>query len=800
MLTVNRIIESTNRRSCKARLNALQSGCSISLSLLAVTWVIVFMAAATPVRAEWVTNRFGFAGKEIFPIDHQIGHLRSADLDCDGLTDLIVVNNSRSKINLLYNQTGKDPQSAEARLGSKRQINELPPDARFRIDSISSEKRISSLALADLNDDGRPDIAYYGEPKELVVQYNDGANTWSPPKRWPIEDGLLNPNALVPGDLNGDGRTDLLLLAENHIYWLAQNENHLLAEPEKIPYSGAVQAVQVLDIQGDGRDDLLVVNWDNPNPFRFRLQTDAGQLGPEIHFPLPAIRSYWADDLDHDRQTEVITIAQRSGRAQISNFAKRPADPLSGDWLRGQFEVLPLAKTSKARRGVTWADVTGDQLVDLLVAEPESGQLSLFAQQPDGTLGAPKMFPSLTGISDIIVEDWDRDGQPEIFLLSLDERQIGVTRFDSNQRIAFPDTLALNGRPLVMAIGEIDDSGKPALAIITEADNKRHLQVVNAEGAARKQALNENFKSNPRSMAIHDLNQDGRSDLVLLIPYENIKVLLQNPDQQFDEHDITPPGGTAGADQPWLTTMDVDGDGKRELLLAQKNFLRAVVLRHSAGAADEKSGWSFAVKEQINGVSSNSRIVGAAALQNGERGIPSIFLLDAERKSLTLSERDQAGVWQIIRNIPLPVTEFSMLQAVGLGQSAANSIAFVGNSSVAWMHLTGDIWELAELDSYESPIRNAFLHDVVSGDLNNDGRKDLVFLETAKSYVDVVTFESPHRLVPANRWQVFEERTFRARRAEASEPREALVADLNNDGKNDLALIVHDRIIVYPQE
>jgi hypothetical protein len=76
-----------------------------------------------------------------------------------------------------------------------------------------------------------------------------------------------------------------------------------------------------------------------------------------------------------------------------------------------------------------------------------------------------------------------------------------------------------------------------------------------------------------------------------------------------------------------------------------------------------------------------------------------------------------------------------------------------------------------------------------------------VFLETSRAYVDLVTFEAPHQLVPANRWQVFEERTFRQRRpVESPEPREALVIDLTGDGKADLAILVHDRILVYPQE
>src|SRR5258706_10645557 len=166
-------------------------------------------------HADSVTNRFGFTGPEIFPIDNGIEMLHSADLDGDGLNDLIVVNNSRSKITLLYNQTGKTNVVNHTGDDTKRELNELPPDARFRIESISSEKRISSLVVADLNGDGRPDIAYYGgDPKELVALYNHGANVWSAPKRWALEDGQLTPNALAVGDLNGDHRADLVLLGD----------------------------------------------------------------------------------------------------------------------------------------------------------------------------------------------------------------------------------------------------------------------------------------------------------------------------------------------------------------------------------------------------------------------------------------------------------------------------------------------------------------------------------------------------------------------------------------------------------
>jgi hypothetical protein len=336
--------------------------------------------------------------------------------------------------------------------------------------------------------------------------------------------------------------------------------------------------------------------------------------------------------------------------------------------------------------------------------------------------------------------------------------------------------------------------------VILDQDGKRTLATRTADGKTRTQKLSAEFKANPASMTLFDANQDGLADLVVLIPYEKIKVLIQTTNNSFDEEDVVPPGGNS--EQPWLSAADVDGDGKEELLLAQKNFIRAVVLQRESGDAtnDAKPGWTFHVKEQINGASSSSRIVGAAPLRNGTNAVPSLFLLDSEPKALTLCERDGAGVWQVVRNLPLPVTDFTRLAPVGLGDTNANSLAFLGVNAAGTMVLRGEVWELAELDGYETPIQDGFLRDVISGDLTHNGRKDLVFLETAKNYLDLVSFVPPHKLVAGNRWQVFEERTFRSRRNDDYEPREALVADVTGRGKNDLIVLVHDRILVYPQE
>ena len=760
--------------------------------------VVVLFASVALVRAAGDAVSFGFSGPETFPIDPQISSLHAADMDGDGLMDLIVVNNSHARINILFNQTGKTNLALATRASGKLEQNELPPDARFRIDSVASEKRIAALAVTDMNHDGRPDLIYYGEPKELVVQYNLGTNGWSAAKRWPIEDGVLSPNALATGDLNGDGLPDVLLLGENAIYFLAQQKDGTLAEPEQIPFSGLVRSVQILDVNGDGREDLMLVNWDTPNPFRFRLQDQAGHLGPEMHFAMSPVRSYWADDLDGDHRTELMTIAQNSGRAQIANFTLAPAEKLSGNFAAGQFQIQPLAKTTKARRGTAWADVNGDGLADLLVAEPESGQLTVNLQQKDGSFAAGKTFSTLTGVGEIAVADWEGQGSRTIFLLSGEERAIGLTHLDAQGKMAFPTMLPLEGKPLAMAVGRVGTNGRSTLAVILDQDGKRVLLTRTADGKARTQKLAESFKSNPASMAWHDVNQDGQPDLVVLTPYEKIKMLLARPGQDFEEVDVQAPGGAL--EQPWLARADVDGDGLIELLLPQKNFLRSVVLKQDNNTDTTNRTWSFVVKDQINGAANNSRLIGAAALPNGRGAVPSLFLLDAEKKAATLCERDTNGVWQVMRNIALPYTDFSALQPLALGTEKSSAVGFIGLNAVAWLPLSGEAWQITELDGYETSIKDGHLNDVVSGDLNQDGRKDLVFLETARNYLDLVILDKNRKLVPANRWPVFEERSFRGRRGETMEPREALIADFTGDGKNDLAIIVHDRILVYPQE
>lgn len=739
---------------------------------------------------------FGFSGKEVFPIDPQIRQLRPADLDGDGLLDIALFNPVRARIALLYNRTGRANVLSEISVEDAFGINELPPDARFEIKSLPAEISIASFDVADVNDDGRPDIMYYGEPKDLVIHYNAGGRKWENPVRIPIRDGQVNLNGLVHGDLDGDGRTDLMLLAENHFYLIAQDENNRLKEPVKVPFSGAVTGLQILDINSDDREDALLVNWNGSHPVAFRLQDDSGNLGPEIHFQMSPIRSYWADDMDSNGETEFTTISNLSGRAQVSVFLEREAERLSGEFSIGQFQTLPFNRVAKSARGVCWGDVDGDGRVDLLVAEPDNGQLTLFLQDAKGAFGSPQTFPTLSGVSHIEVADWDGDGGAEIFLLSAEENQVGVTRYEEGGRIPFPVFLKVGGKPLVMAAGVVRPGSPASLGVIVDVDNRRQFQIHSSDGERFTQELDAGFRSRPESLKLHDANQDGFEDFVVLIAYEQTKFLVQRKDEsEFHEINVAPPGGNSN--EPWMTTADVDGDGLEELVLAKKNFVRAVVLEQVGDSVEKDSGvWQLRVKDQINGAESESNIRGAAFFANGST--PAVFLFDSKFRQLTYCERNEAGVWQIVRNMEIPVEAIRELTPITLG-GGIPSVGAIGLNAVSWMALGGDVWHFEELAGYETAERNGRLLDMVTGDLNGDERRDVVFIEDLKHNIEIVEYDPVHGLKLALKWQVFEERTFRNRNNRQSEPREAFVGDFTNDGKDDLIILVHDRVVLYPQ-
>ena len=84
-------------------------------------------------------------------------------------------------------------------------------------------------------------------------------------------------------------------------------------------------------------------------------------------------------------------------------------------------------------------------------------------------------------------------------------------------------------------------------------------------------------------------------------------------------------------------------------------------------------------------------------------------------------------------------------------------------------------------------------------DFNQDGLTELIFLETSKHNLEIASIDKDGEIAMNQRWPVFESRTFRGQRQAVPEPREVLAQDFTGDGLKDLMLLVHDRVLLYPQ-
>ena len=99
-----------------------------------------------------------------------------------------------------------------------------------------------------------------------------------------------------------------------------------------------------------------------------------------------------------------------------------------------------------------------------------------------------------------------------------------------------------------------------------------------------------------------------------------------------------------------------------------------------------------------------------------------------------------------------------------------------------------------------SDDRRRVPHEIGVGDVNSDGYVDLISLDAGEQMADILSFSDREALHPMTSFQVFESKIFSAGEPREFEPRQALVADVNGDGSDDLLLLTHDRVLVYPQE
>ena len=117
-----------------------------------------------------------------------------------------------------------------------------------------------SLALADFNDDGKPDIAVLDRYANLVkIRMNNGEWFWTA-KEYPVG---FAPTSIVAGDFNGDGKIDLVVRGSSTIKVLYGNGDgsFTVGSPISVTSNSSGHGTMVTgDFNGDGLPDIAFVN------------------------------------------------------------------------------------------------------------------------------------------------------------------------------------------------------------------------------------------------------------------------------------------------------------------------------------------------------------------------------------------------------------------------------------------------------------------------------------------------------------------------------------------------------------
>jgi len=354
----------------------------------------------------------------------------------------------------------------------------------FKAASVYSSGGLTagSVAVGDLNRDGKPDLVVSDQGGQVGLLLGNGDGTFQTVKI--IESGLVFPWSVMVADLNGDGKLDVVVVdggscppqgCINHVHVLLGRGDGTFRTSHAYATGYQTHQVVAADVNGDGKPDLLVAN-----QCQEPACTSHGELGVLLgngDGTFAGVKTFDSgssitvalavSDLNHDGALDVALVNELGGVGVLLGNGN------------GTFQGAVIFNSgSVLSDAIAVADVDGDGTPDLItlvgcvsISNCNVGGVGVLLGNGNGTFQPATFYTTnAAGPSSVAVGDVNGDGKPDLMV--------------SHVCRAFCDT-----SPVVLLAGNGDGTFRKPLRFYSGGRNAEAIVLADVNGDAKLDAI-----------------------------------------------------------------------------------------------------------------------------------------------------------------------------------------------------------------------------------------------------------------------------------------------------------------------
>lgn len=265
---------------------------------------------------------------------------------------------------------------------------------------------------------------------------------------------------------------------------------------------GLMADLEKSDFNGDGFTDLVVVA-QNVNVVKVLLGDGAGAFQAPLSFATPAIpQAVAVADFNHDGWMDLVTTSFSGWMSVLSGNGDGTFDARVDTLLPGPASRLAVA------------DVDHDGHADVVISNYSSGTVSVLLGNGNGTFQPRTDFAAVVTPYAIAVGDLSGEGNPDIVVSDPSSNAMAVLFGDGAGGFSAPVSYPTGNYGYTVVIADIDGDGDGDVVVAVPNSGRFEVHLNDGSGSLT-QRFDYAVPSSPLGLAVHDLTEDGFLDVVV---------------------------------------------------------------------------------------------------------------------------------------------------------------------------------------------------------------------------------------------------------------------------------------------